>query len=113
MGLGHYLVRHGQLPLQIRFVIPEYLAIFIFKISVQILGRVVLIRVDDLSYSFLGNTLLSLYNGMVNFISIAITPMQTVVITQAGPMQVNFTFLNPIEVCFHSSVTFMSTYASS
>jgi Domain of unknown function (DUF5127) len=38
--------------------------------------------------------------------SIAITPTQTVVSARAGPMQVNPTFLNPIEVRFHYSVTF-------
>jgi hypothetical protein len=35
------------------------------------------------------------------------TPTQTVVTAQAGPMQVTLTFLNPIEVrFFHSSLTF-------
>jgi hypothetical protein len=34
------------------------------------------------------------------------TPTQTVVTAQAGPMMVNLTFLNPIEVRFHSFVTF-------
>jgi hypothetical protein len=44
--------------------------------------------------------------GAVNFTNVVFTPTQTVVIAQAGPMQVNLTFLNPIEVCFHSSGTF-------
>jgi hypothetical protein len=72
----------------------------------QILGWSVLVRVDGLTYSFLGDVLPNLYNGTVNFTSIAITPTQTVVTAQAGPMQVNLTFLNPIEVRFRSSVTF-------
>ena len=71
----------------------------------QILGWSVLVRVDDLTYSFLGNVATQYYNGTVNFTSIAITPTQTVVVARAGLMQVNFTFLNPIEVRFHSSVT--------
>ena len=71
----------------------------------QILGWSVLVRVDGQTYSFLGDVLPNLYNGTVNFTSIAITPTQTVVAAQAGPMQVNLTFLNPIEVRIHSSVT--------
>ena len=46
------------------------------------------------------------HNATANFTSIAITPTQTVVSARAGPMQVNLTFLNPIEVCFHSFLTF-------
>ncbi|KAF8497612.1 hypothetical protein F5888DRAFT_1923669 [Russula emetica] len=63
----------------------------------QILGWSVLVRVDGLTYSFLGDVLPNLYNGTVNFTSIAITPTQTAVTARAGPMQVNLTFLNPIE----------------
>ncbi|SRR6266446_1345887 len=78
------------------------------KISIlcQILGWSVLVRVDSLTYSFLGSVLPNLHNGTVNFTSIAITPTQTVFTAQAGPMQVNLTFLNPIEVRFHTFVTF-------
>jgi hypothetical protein len=72
----------------------------------QILGWSVLVRVDGLTYSFLGDVLSNLYNATVNSSSIAITPTQTVVTARAGPMQVNLTFLNPIEVRFHSSSTF-------
>ena len=79
----------------------------------QILGWSVLVRVDGLTYSFLGDVVGNLYNFTVNSTSITITPTQTVVTAQAGPMQVNLTFLNPIEVRFHSSVTSMSTYALS
>ena len=72
----------------------------------QILGWSVLVRVDGLTYSFLGDVLPNLYNGTVNFTSIAITPTQTAVTARAGPMQVNLTFLNPIEVRIHVSITF-------
>ena len=72
----------------------------------QVLGWSVLVRVDGLTYSLLGAVLPDLYNFTVNSTSIAITPTQTVVTARAGPMQVNLTFLNPIEVRFHSSVTF-------
>ncbi|KAI0278710.1 hypothetical protein BGY98DRAFT_1186437 [Russula aff. rugulosa BPL654] len=63
----------------------------------QVLGWSVLVRVDGLTYSFLGAVLPDLYNFTVNSTSIAITPTQTVVTARAGPMQVNLTFLNPIE----------------
>jgi hypothetical protein len=72
----------------------------------QVLGWSVLVRVDNLTYWFLGDGSLYPYNGTVNFTSIAVTPTQTVLTAQAGHMQVNLTFLNPIEVRFHSSVTF-------
>jgi hypothetical protein len=65
-----------------------------------------LVRVDGLTYSFLGDVAPSLNNGTVNSTSITITPTQTVVTARAGPMQVNLTFLNPIEVRFQSYVTF-------
>jgi hypothetical protein len=72
----------------------------------QILGWAVLVRVDGLTYSFLGAENLGILNGTVNLTNIVVTPTQTVVSAQAGPMQVNLTFLNPIEVRFHSSITF-------
>ena len=61
-------------------------------------------RVDGLTYSFLGDETL-VVNGTVNLTNIVITPTQTVVAAQAGPLQVNLTFLNPIEVRLHSSVS--------
>jgi hypothetical protein len=64
------------------------------------------VRVDGLTYSFLGNVASNLVNGTVNSTSLAIGPARTVVFGQAGPMQVNLTFFNPIEVRSHSSVTF-------
>ena len=57
-------------------------------------------RVDGITYSFLGDTLL--VNNTVNLTNVAVTPTQTMVAARAGPMQVNLTFLNPIEVRFHS-----------
>ena len=71
----------------------------------QILGWAVLVRVDSLTYSFLGDETL-VVNGTVNLTSVVVTPTQTMVVAQAGPMQVNLTFLNPIEVRYHSPVTF-------
>ena len=92
----------------LRFVIHEYLAGHEFSIFLcQILGWTVLVRVDGLTYSFLGAVLPSVINGTtVNLTSHIITPTQTVVTGQAGPMQVNLTFLNPIEVRIHPIVTF-------
>src|SRR6266852_5013488 len=111
MGMQQYLVRHGRPPpIILRFVIPEYLPGRKFSSSssllCQILGWSVLVRVDNLTYSFLGDVRPNFHNGPVNFTSISITPTQSAVTAQAGPMQVNLTFLNPIEVRFHSSVTF-------
>jgi hypothetical protein len=65
----------------------------------QILGWSVLVRIDGLTYSFLGDVSggSASLNGTVNVTDTVITPTQTVVAAQAGPMQVNLTFLNPIE----------------
>ena len=71
------------------------------KVNVsQILGWAVLVRIDGLTYSFLGAVPegTASMNGTVNVTNTVITPTQTVVAAQAGPMQVNLTFLNPIEV---------------
>ena len=88
----------------------------------QNIGWTVFLRVDGLAYWFLGfETVIgngtfngtfppgvptTATGGAVNFTNIVVTPTQTVVIAQAGPMQVNLTFLNPIEVRFNSSDTF-------
>ena len=71
----------------------------------QILGWSVLVRVDGLTYSFLGDETL-VVNGTVNLTNVVVTPTQTMVVAQAGPMQVNLTFLNPIEVRFHPFANF-------
>jgi hypothetical protein len=72
----------------------------------QILGWSVLVRVDGLTYSFLGSVASNLVNGTVNRTSVEIGPVNTFLGGQAGPMQVNLTFSNPIEVRSLSSVTF-------
>ena len=64
-----------------------------------------LVRVDGVTYSFVDSGSQAL-NDTVNLTNVVVTPTQTIVSAQAGPMQVNLTFLNPIEVRFHSSVTF-------
>ena len=63
-------------------------------------------RVDNITYSFLGDELRWGVNGTVNLTNIMVTPTQTVITAQAGPMQVNLTFLIPIEVRSHASFTF-------
>ena len=73
----------------------------------QILGWSLFVRVDGVSYSFLGDEALAPggpLNGSVNSTNVVVTPTQTVVTAQAGPMQVNLTFLNPIEVCLHYTI---------
>ena len=64
----------------------------------QILGWSVLVRVDGLTYSFLGNVASNLVNGTVNSTSGTIGPSFTSLYGHAGPMQVNLTFSSPIEV---------------
>ena len=64
-----------------------------------------LVRVDGVIYSFVDYGS-QFFNDTVNLTNVVVTPTQTIVAAQAGPMQVNLTFLNPIEVRFHSSVTF-------
>jgi hypothetical protein len=78
----------------------------------QILGWSVLVRIDDLTYSFLGDVDSNLVNGTVRLNStfFAIGPTYTLLSGHAGPMQVNLTFHNPIEVCSHPFLTSMSTY---
>ena len=65
-------------------------------------------RIDGLTYAFLGDVpgASASLNGTANVTDTVITPTQTVVIGQAGPMQVNLTFLNPIEVCDHLMALF-------
>jgi hypothetical protein len=72
----------------------------------QILGWSVLVRVDGLTYSFLGDVVSNLVNGTVNSSFFGFGPANTLLTGQAGPMQVNLTFFSPIEVRSHSSVTF-------
>ena len=66
----------------------------------------VLVRVDNVTYSFLGAALGMGVNSTVNLTNIVVTPTQIVLTAQAGPMQVNLTFLNPIEVRFHPFANF-------
>ena len=62
----------------------------------QALSIPVHIRVDNITYSFIGDS--GLVNGSVNLTNIVISPTQTKLTAKAGPMQCNLTFLNPIEV---------------
>ena len=70
----------------------------------QDLGWSVLVRVDSLTYRFLGAPEQPFVD--VNVMNMAVTPTQTVISAQAGPMQVNLTFLNPIEVRLEPSIPF-------
>lgn len=72
----------------------------------QILGWSVLVRVDGLTYSFLGDVDPTLVNATVNSTIYWINPLTTILMAHAGPMQVYLTFFNPIEVRSHSSLTF-------
>ncbi|KAH9020439.1 hypothetical protein EDB85DRAFT_1872502 [Lactarius pseudohatsudake] len=61
----------------------------------QVLDLVVLVRVDNSTYLFLGNA--STVNTTVNLTDVVVSPTQTKLTADAGPMQINLTFLNPIE----------------
>lgn len=65
-------------------------------IAIQDLSIPVHVRVDNITYSFIGDS--PSVNGSVNHTSMVITPTQTKLTAEAGPMQFNLTFLNPIEV---------------
>ena len=64
----------------------------------QILGWAVFVRVDDSTYSFLGASPVA--NLTATITNTMVTPTQTKVTAEAGGMQFNLTFLNPIEVRF-------------
>jgi hypothetical protein len=70
------------------------------------------VRVDNITYSFLGSS--NIVNGSVNHTSMVITPTQTKLTAEAGPMQFNVTFLNPIEVHtkFVSFIIYLLTLSS-
>lgn len=56
----------------------------------------VLVRVDNITYSLLGDPYpISVTSNLTNTV---ISPTQTQLTVEAGPMQINLTFLNPIEV---------------
>ncbi|KAH9027610.1 hypothetical protein EDB85DRAFT_2091839 [Lactarius pseudohatsudake] len=61
----------------------------------DVLNLVVLVRVDSITYLFLGNA--STVNTTVNLNNVVVSPTQTKLIAEAGPMQIILTFLNPIE----------------
>ncbi|KAI9446258.1 hypothetical protein H4582DRAFT_1804781 [Lactarius indigo] len=58
---------------------------------------VVLVRVDNHTSMFLGDGTYDPAFLQVNLTNTVLSPTQTVLIAQAGPMQINLTFLNPIE----------------
>jgi hypothetical protein len=66
-----------------------------------------MVRVDSVAYCILGedcNLWLPLLLGLypTNVTNRVITPTQITLTVEAGPMQVNVTFLNPVEVLFES-----------
>jgi hypothetical protein len=75
----------------------------------QALSIPVHVRVDNITYSFQGDS--TMVNGSVNLTSMVISPTQTKLTAEAGPMQFNLTFLNPIEVRTKSCGRLLSTYA--
>ena len=54
------------------------------------------VRVDNITYSFLGGS--EIVNKSVDLTNIVISPTQTKLTAEAGAMQFNLTLLNPIEV---------------
>jgi len=76
---------------------------FLLRLS-QALGWNVLVNIDNTTYAVLGPKEPFIY---VNITDTTITPTQIVLTTQAGPMQINLTYLNPIEVRLQSSIPFI------
>jgi hypothetical protein len=62
------------------------------------------VNIDNTTYAVLGPKEPFIY---VNITDTTITPTQIVLTTQAGPMQINLTYLNPIEVRLQSSIPFI------
>ncbi|KAH9080196.1 hypothetical protein EDB83DRAFT_2608331, partial [Lactarius deliciosus] len=58
---------------------------------------IVLVRVDSNTTTFLGDGRYDPASPQVNLTTAVFSPTQTVLIAEAGPMQINLTFLNPIE----------------
>lgn len=101
------VTRGQQTSIILRFSIPIYFSgDEILNFLCQTLGWTVLVRVDNLNYLLLGDVDPNLINGTVNSTHFMLGPSSTSLIGQAGPMEVNLTFLSPIEVRFYSSVTF-------
>ena len=84
----------------------------ILNLLFQTLGWSFLIRVDNETYPFLGDVDPDLINDSSNSTGYSVGPTSTIVTGRAGPMLVNLTFLNPIEVSFTPLLISMSTYAS-
>lgn len=62
----------------------------------QILGWAGYVRIDGASYEWLGAA--TTYGSATNLTATTITPTRTVFTIHAGPMDLNVTFLSPIEV---------------
>ncbi|TFK92712.1 hypothetical protein K466DRAFT_581623 [Polyporus arcularius HHB13444] len=61
----------------------------------SIIGWTGRIRVDEVTYSWMGND--AFWNNTADIIDIQITPTRSIFVMQAGPMNVTVTYLSPIE----------------
>jgi hypothetical protein len=66
----------------------------------------VLVRVDNITYSLLGDP--GPINVFSNLTNTVISPTQTQFTAEAGPMQFQLTFLNPIEVRAQAEIDFIT-----
>ncbi|KAF7378321.1 hypothetical protein MSAN_00258100 [Mycena sanguinolenta] len=73
----------------------------------HILGWVGYIKVDGLTYNWLG---FLVAGNASTWIETQVTPTQTILTVQAGPMQLNVTFLSPIEPSDSSRQSFPFSY---
>ncbi|KAH9035568.1 hypothetical protein EDB85DRAFT_869131 [Lactarius pseudohatsudake] len=64
--------------------------------SLESFDLVVYVRVDNNTFLFLRDGFDPTFTD-VNLTNVAISPTQTILTAEAGPMQINLTFLNPIE----------------
>ena len=63
--------------------------------TLQILGWGGLIKIDGLTYSWLGIPGVGIAS---NWTKTEVTPTRTILTVQAGPVSLNVTFLSPVEV---------------
>ncbi|KAH9072397.1 hypothetical protein EDB83DRAFT_2220684 [Lactarius deliciosus] len=70
----------------------------VWPLGISNFGSIVLVRVNNETFLFVGDVFEPNRTiPLVNLTSGVISPTQTVFIAEAGPMQINLTFLNPIE----------------
>ena len=109
-SMGQISHNYRRQPLLINHLLTWMMRIWMYAIpmlsitpnltALQGCNTPVVVRVDNITYPLLGYPfpLLAPLFNISNLTNTVITPTQTLLTTEAGPMQFNLTFLNPIEV---------------